>query len=65
MNFGYFCNTTNWNKKPYAELLDEARDISVYCDNFVACEKTEEQLEMREILANSVRILLKKLEQKF
>ena len=32
MKFGYFCNTTNWSKKPYAELLDEARDISVYCD---------------------------------
>ena len=32
MKFGYFCNTTNWNKKPYAEILDEARDISVYCD---------------------------------
>ena len=32
MKFGYFCNTTNWIKKPYAELLDEVRDISVYCD---------------------------------
>ena len=32
MKFGYFCNTTNWSKKPYAKLLDEARDISVYCD---------------------------------
>jgi len=32
MKFGYFCNTTNWSKKPYAELLDEARDIAVYCD---------------------------------
>jgi alkanesulfonate monooxygenase SsuD/methylene tetrahydromethanopterin reductase-like flavin-dependent oxidoreductase (luciferase family) len=33
MKFGYFCNTTNWNKKPYAELLDEAREIATYCDN--------------------------------
>ena len=32
MKFGYFCNTTNWNRKPYAELLDEVREISVYCD---------------------------------
>ena len=32
MKFGYFCNTTNWNKKPYIKILDEARDISVYCD---------------------------------
>ena len=32
MKFGYFCNTTNWNKKPYTKLLDEARDITEYCD---------------------------------
>ena len=32
MKFGYFCNTTNWNKKPYAELLGEAQDITTYCD---------------------------------
>ena len=32
MKFGYFCNTTNWNKKPYAEILDDARDITTYCD---------------------------------
>ena len=32
MNFGYFCNTTNWNKKPYTQLLDEAREITEYCD---------------------------------
>ena len=32
MKFGYFCNTTNWNKKPYTQLLDEARDITEYCD---------------------------------
>ena len=29
MKFGYFCNTTNWNKKPYAEILDNARDIQL------------------------------------
>ena len=32
MKFGYFCNTTNWNHKPYDKLLDEARDIATYCD---------------------------------
>ncbi len=32
MNIGYFCNTTNWTKKPYTQILDEARDIAIYCD---------------------------------
>ncbi len=32
MKFGYFCNTTNWNKKPYTQILDEAREITTYCD---------------------------------
>jgi len=32
MKFGYFCNITNWNHKPYDKLLDEARDITTYCD---------------------------------
>ena len=32
MKFGYFCNTTNWTKKPYTKILDEARDIAIYCD---------------------------------
>ena len=32
MKFGYFCNTTNWDKKPYTQLLDEAREITEYCD---------------------------------
>ncbi len=32
MKFGYFCNTTNWNKKPYSEILEEAREITKYCD---------------------------------
>ena len=32
MKIGYFCNTTNWKKKPYTQILDEARDIAVYCD---------------------------------
>ena len=32
MKFGYFCNTTNWNHKPYDEILDETREITEYCD---------------------------------
>ena len=32
MKFGYFCNTTNWNKKPYEKILEEAREITTYCD---------------------------------
>ena len=32
MKFGYFCNTTNWNKKAYSEILEEAREITKYCD---------------------------------
>jgi hypothetical protein len=46
------------------KIRESIQSISVYCDNFVACEKTEEQDEMREFLLNSVRILLKKMEQK-
>ena len=32
MKFGYFCNTTNWNHKPYNQLLDEVKEITIYCD---------------------------------
>ena len=32
MKVGYFCNITNWEKKPYTEILDNTRDIAVYCD---------------------------------
>ena len=32
MKFGYFCNTTNWKRKPFNQLLEEAREISVFCD---------------------------------
>ncbi len=32
MKFGYFCNSTNWNKKPYLQILNEAREITKYCD---------------------------------
>ena len=33
MKFGYFCNTTNWNKKTYSQILEETREITEYCDN--------------------------------
>ena len=32
MKFGYFCNTTNWNKKTYSQILEETREITEYCD---------------------------------
>tara|TARA_B100000700_G_scaffold241651_1_gene269042 strand:+ start:714 stop:1880 length:1167 start_codon:yes stop_codon:yes gene_type:complete len=32
MKFGYFCNSTNWSKKPYLQILNEAREITQYCD---------------------------------
>ena len=32
MKIGYFCNTTNWTKKPYTKILDEAREIAIYLD---------------------------------
>ena len=32
MDFSYFCNSTNWNKKPYTEVINEARDIASYLD---------------------------------
>ena len=32
MKIGYFCNTTNWKKQSYTEILDNARDIAIYCD---------------------------------
>ena len=32
MKFGYFCNTTNWDHKPYDQLLNETQEITTYCD---------------------------------
>ena len=29
MKFGYFCNTTNWDHKPYNQLLDETKEITL------------------------------------
>jgi alkanesulfonate monooxygenase SsuD/methylene tetrahydromethanopterin reductase-like flavin-dependent oxidoreductase (luciferase family) len=33
MKFGYFCNITNWNHKPYTQVIDEVRDIAMHCDD--------------------------------
>ena len=35
MKFGYFCNTTNWDHKPYSQLLDETKEITTYCDKII------------------------------
>ena len=32
MKIGYFCNSTNWNNKPFNEILEQVRDIATYCD---------------------------------
>ena len=33
MKIGYFCNSTNWgNKKSYNQILEEIREIAIYCD---------------------------------
>tara|TARA_B100000029_G_scaffold515507_1_gene622985 strand:+ start:3934 stop:5103 length:1170 start_codon:yes stop_codon:yes gene_type:complete len=33
MKIGYFCNSTNWNKEPYIEVLNKIRAIADYCEN--------------------------------
>ena len=32
MKFGYFCNLTNIENKPFIQILDEARDIANHCE---------------------------------
>jgi len=32
MNFEYFCNSTNWNKKLYMKILDSVRDQIIVTD---------------------------------
>ena len=32
MKIGYFCNSTNWDNKPYTQVLEETREIALYCD---------------------------------
>ncbi|MBT3715650.1 MAG: hypothetical protein HOG45_03710 [Deltaproteobacteria bacterium] len=45
------------------KIHESLQTISHYCDSFVACEKPVEQDEMREVLRDSLRILLKNLEE--
>ena len=33
MKFGYFANLTNWDHRPYTQVLDETREIAQYCDS--------------------------------
>jgi len=35
MKIGYFCNTTNWKKKPYTEILNNARDIATIATKII------------------------------
>ena len=46
------------------KIRESLQSITAYFDNFAACEKIAEQAEMREILLNSLKLLLKNLEQK-
>ena len=32
MKFGYFCNGTNWGNKSYVQILNNMREIALYCD---------------------------------
>ena len=32
MKIGYFCNSTNWDNKSYSQILNEIREIAIYCD---------------------------------
>lgn len=45
------------------KIRKSLQSISAYCENYAACEKQEEQAEMREMLLISVRMFLKNLEE--
>ena len=45
------------------KIRESLQIISIYCDNFAACDKIEEQIEMRKILLDSVRTFLRDLEE--
>ncbi len=32
MKIGYFCNGTNWKHEPYTDVINNMRDIAIYCD---------------------------------
>ena len=50
MKFGYFCNTTNWNHKPYNQLLDETKEITTFCDSEIPCRVSSDPHERRNDL---------------
>ena len=45
------------------KIRESLQTISIYCDNFAACDKIEEQIEMRKILLDSVRTFLRDIEE--
>ena len=46
-----------------AKIRESLLTISLYCDSFVACEKPLEQAKMRKVLLDSLRIILKEMEE--
>ena len=46
------------------KIRESLQSITAYCDSFATCKKIEDQAKMRTTLLKSVRVLLKKLEQK-
>ena len=56
-------NSVNKFRMTPDTIHESLQTISHYCDSFVACEKPVEQAEMREVLLDSLRILLKDLEE--
>ena len=56
-------NSVNKFRMTPDKIHESLQTISHYCDSFVACEKPVEQAEMREVLLDSLRILLKDLEE--
>ena len=56
-------NSVNKFRMTPDKIYESLQTISHYCDSFVACEKPVEQAEMREVLLDSLRILLNDLEE--
>ena len=56
-------NSVNKFRMTPDKIHESLLTISHYCDSFVACEKPMEQAEMRQVLLESLRILLKDLKE--
>ena len=46
-----------------AKIRESLLTISLYCDSFVACEEPLEQAQMRKVLIDYLRIILKEMEE--